>query len=132
MTIIKVFNEVNPSVGYCPAIGAIIGVLLLHMNEEEAFTMLRRFIDKYEMSKLYRPGYPLLYCCYFIHDQLFQSWLPRLHSHFVSLYFYLICLINYLIILLTIFYFYFINIVYFRCLFVFALIILNILIKLYH
>ena len=45
--------------------------------------MLVRLIDDYEMGPLYATGFPGLWKCFFIHEQLFSLWLPRLSDHFV-------------------------------------------------
>eukprot|EP01095_Lingulamoeba_sp_RSL-Kostka_P006354 TRINITY_DN1991_c0_g1_i1.p1 TRINITY_DN1991_c0_g1~~TRINITY_DN1991_c0_g1_i1.p1 ORF type:complete len:181 (+),score=29.09 TRINITY_DN1991_c0_g1_i1:369-911(+) len=62
--------------------GFIAAQFLLYMTEEDVFYVLIRILADYEMSGLFEPGFPNLLRCFYVHDHLLQSCLPKLHSHF--------------------------------------------------
>lgn len=61
--------------------GFIIATFLLYMTAEEAFCLLTRIIDKFDMSGLFMPGFPSLMKCFYIHEQLLLGCMPRLYAH---------------------------------------------------
>ena len=80
----KAYSVLDTTVGYCQGMGFICAVFLLYMSEEEAFVMLYRIIKGFGMGGLFEPGFPLLFKCFFIHENLLELWLPRLSAHLVS------------------------------------------------
>lgn len=60
--------------GYCQGMGFVCGVLLLHMEEADAFYLLACLLEKFSLEGLYRPGLPLL-------DKYFFQFQRLLHSH---------------------------------------------------
>eukprot|EP00012_Vannella_robusta_P002812 CAMPEP_0206186002 /NCGR_PEP_ID=MMETSP0166-20121206/2153_1 /ASSEMBLY_ACC=CAM_ASM_000260 /TAXON_ID=95228 /ORGANISM="Vannella robusta, Strain DIVA3 518/3/11/1/6" /LENGTH=242 /DNA_ID=CAMNT_0053601323 /DNA_START=144 /DNA_END=869 /DNA_ORIENTATION=- len=74
---LKAYSVLDTNVGYCQGMGFICAVFLLYMSEKDAFVMLYRIIKDYEMAGLFQPGFPLLFKCFFVHESLLETWLPR-------------------------------------------------------
>ncbi len=72
--------------GYCQGMSSITAVLLMYLNEEDAFWALVALIGtkKYAMHGLLIPGLPklLAYCDY--HATMRKRLLPKLDRHLVS------------------------------------------------
>lgn len=62
----------------------IAGVLLMYMNEEEAFWALSTLLskEKYAMHGLYIEGFPKLTRFLAHHDKIIGKFLPKLKKHF--------------------------------------------------
>lgn len=82
---LKAYSVYDKTVGYCQGMGFIMAMFLLYMTEEDAFFMMAQLINKHDMSGLFEPGFPALIQCFYVHDQLLHSCLPRLAAHFVGL-----------------------------------------------
>lgn len=80
--VLKAFSLYNPTVGYCQGMGFIAAMLLIYMEEEDAFWVLVRLCDAYGMSGLFMDGFPALTECYDIINRLFDEFLPSLSEHF--------------------------------------------------
>lgn len=80
---LKAYSIYNPMVGYCQGMGFIVALLLLYMPAEDAFIILTRLCsdEKFNMSGLYSPGFPLLHVNLYILEQLLDIYLPRLAAH---------------------------------------------------
>eukprot|EP01068_Selenidium_serpulae_P010421 Selendium_serpulae@DN5462_c0_g1_i1.p2 len=59
----------------------LVGLLLLYMDEEDAFLMLVALLEKHEMAGLFRPGLPLLDLYFFQFQRLLEERNPRLFKH---------------------------------------------------
>ncbi|XP_064397410.1 USP6 N-terminal-like protein [Halichondria panicea] len=74
------YSMYNPSLGYCQGMSSIAAVLLMYLNEEDAFWALVALIGnkKYAMHGLLIPGLPklLAYCDY--HADMRKRLLPKL------------------------------------------------------
>mmetsp|Transcript_18991 Transcript_18991/g.54458 ORF Transcript_18991/g.54458 Transcript_18991/m.54458 type:complete len:347 (+) Transcript_18991:142-1182(+) len=79
--VLRAYSVFNPEVGYCQGMGFITGLLLMYMDEEDAFAMLAALLDKYQMAGLFRPGLPLLDKYFYQFQRLLQAHMPRLHDH---------------------------------------------------
>ncbi|XP_064397447.1 USP6 N-terminal-like protein [Halichondria panicea] len=77
------YSMYNPSLGYCQGMSSIAAVLLMYLNEEDAFWALVALIGnkKYAMHGLLIPGLPklLAYCDY--HADMGKRLLPKLDRH---------------------------------------------------
>lgn len=62
----------------------VAGVLLMYMNEEEAFWALSTLLshEKYAMHGLYIEGFPKLTRFLNHHDKIIAKFLPKLKKHF--------------------------------------------------
>lgn len=82
--VLTAYSMYNMEVGYCQGMSGLAGVLLMYMNEEEAFWALSTLLTdrKYAMHGLYIEGFPKLQRFLGHHDKIIQKFLPKLKKHF--------------------------------------------------
>ena len=86
--VLKAYCIYNPKVGYCQGMGFMVGVLLSHMDQVDAFNVLVTLMrpeGDYCMQGLYKPGLPLLNKYLSELDDMIGQELPRLANFFASL-----------------------------------------------
>jgi len=71
-------------VGYCQGMSTLAGMLLMYLNEEEAFWALNILLTdrKYAMHGLFILGFPKLTRFLAHHDKILSKFLPKLKKHF--------------------------------------------------
>eukprot|EP01134_Creolimax_fragrantissima_P002005 CFRG2005T1 len=74
----------NPDIGYCQGMAGIVAILLMYMDEEDAFWGLEiLFKDpRYDMHNLYLPGFPRLIEQWSAYDNYLKILEPKLSKHF--------------------------------------------------
>ncbi|XP_018567845.1 USP6 N-terminal-like protein [Anoplophora glabripennis] len=74
----------NSEVGYCQGMSGLAGVLLMYMNEEDAFWAVHILLSnpKYAMHGLYKEGFPKLTRFLAHHDRILTKLLPKVKKHF--------------------------------------------------
>ncbi|KAG0305484.1 GTPase-activating protein [Linnemannia gamsii] len=77
----KAYSLYDPEVGYCQGISFIVGPLLLNMPEEEAFCMLVRMMQTYEMRGHYTPNMEKLQLRLYQFEQLMEETVPLVFKH---------------------------------------------------
>lgn len=81
--VLVAYGMYNMEVGYCQGMSGIVGVLLMYMDEEDAFWALAvLFTDRrFTMHGLYIEGFPKLsrYCDH--HNKVLKKFLPKLKKH---------------------------------------------------
>lgn len=78
------YSMYNMELGYCQGMAGVAGILLMYMDEEEAFWALSIFMcdPKYAMHGLFIEGFPKLQRFLTHHDRILSKFLPKLHKHF--------------------------------------------------
>jgi len=79
--VLKAYSVYNPSVGYCQGMGFIAGLMLLHMKEDDAFWLLARIIQAYDMEGLYKDKLPKLNEDLFVFEKLILKFVPEVYVH---------------------------------------------------
>lgn len=78
------YSMYNSEVGYCQGMSGLAGVLLMYMDEEDAFWALAVLLSdkKYLMHGLYIEGFPKLTRFLAHHDKILTKFMPKLKHHF--------------------------------------------------
>lgn len=82
--ILAAYSVYNTDVGYCQGMSGIAALLLMYMNEEDAFWALSELLTdrKHAMHGLFVPGFPKLIRLQNHHDKLFKKLIPKMFKHF--------------------------------------------------
>lgn len=82
--VLVAYSMYNSEVGYCQGMSGLAGVLLMYMNEEEAFWALSILLSdkKYAMHGLFIEGFPKLTRFLAHHDAIIAKFIPKLKKHF--------------------------------------------------
>ncbi|OCF45157.1 hypothetical protein I317_00959 [Kwoniella heveanensis CBS 569] len=81
--VVKAYSLYDPEVGYTQGLAFIVAALLLNMPDEEAFCVLVRLMDSYNLRSHYTAEMQGLQLRLFQFDRLVEEILPLLHTHFV-------------------------------------------------
>merc|ERR1719319_995397 len=82
--VMKAYSVHDREVGYCQGSAFIVGLLLMQMPEEEAFTVLVRIMQHFRMREMFKPSMAELGLCMYQLDTLVQEHIPELYVHFQS------------------------------------------------
>ncbi|KAJ6245016.1 gtpase activating protein and centrosome-associated [Anaeramoeba flamelloides] len=72
--------------GYSQGMNFIAAILLLFLDEEQAFWTLVALMENYNLSEMYKPGFPYLEIATYQWDRLLEKFLPKLYNHFQFLF----------------------------------------------
>ncbi|KAJ5075844.1 tbc1 domain family member whacked [Anaeramoeba ignava] len=72
--VLRALANYSPETGYCQGMSFIGGLLLLYMEEKEAFYFFVKLLDDYHMKGIFQAGFPLL-------QYQFEEWKKMLRSH---------------------------------------------------
>uniref|UniRef100_A0A3Q4AV66 Rab-GAP TBC domain-containing protein n=1 Tax=Mola mola TaxID=94237 RepID=A0A3Q4AV66_MOLML len=92
--VLTAYSMYNTEVGYCQGMSQITALLLIYMNEEDAFWALVKLLSgqKHAMHGFFVPGFPKLMRFQEHHDRILRKMMPKLKQHldnqevFTSLY----------------------------------------------
>ncbi|XP_072574146.1 USP6 N-terminal-like protein [Paramormyrops kingsleyae] len=81
--VLAAYSVYNPEVTYCQGMSQIAAILLMYMNEEDAFWALAQLLNnqKHAMHGFFIPGFPKLHRFQAHHDQIFSKLIPKLKKH---------------------------------------------------
>uniref|UniRef100_A0A3Q2CVQ3 Ecotropic viral integration site 5b n=1 Tax=Cyprinodon variegatus TaxID=28743 RepID=A0A3Q2CVQ3_CYPVA len=80
--VMKAYSLVDREVGYCQGSAFIVGLLLMQMPEEEAFSVFVKLMQDYRLRELFKPSMAELGLCMYQFESMIQEQLPELHIHF--------------------------------------------------
>ncbi|WVQ80260.1 hypothetical protein IAT38_002365 [Cryptococcus sp. DSM 104549] len=81
--VVKAYSIYDHEVGYTQGLAFIVAALLLNMPDEEAFCVLVRLMDSYNLRSHYTAEMQGLQLRLFQFDRLVEEILPLTHTHFV-------------------------------------------------
>ncbi|XP_066509605.1 USP6 N-terminal-like protein isoform X2 [Hoplias malabaricus] len=81
--VLTAYSVYNTEVSYCQGMSQIAAMLLMYMNEEDAFWALSQLLtnQKHAMHGFFIPGFPKLQRFQNHHDQLLSKLMPKLKKH---------------------------------------------------
>uniref|UniRef100_A0A6Q2XNG0 Rab GTPase-activating protein 1 n=1 Tax=Esox lucius TaxID=8010 RepID=A0A6Q2XNG0_ESOLU len=84
--ICKAYSVYDEEIGYCQGQSFLAAVLLLHMPEEQAFSVLVKimFDPRYALRELFKQNFEDLHCKFFQLERLMQEYIPDLYNHFLN------------------------------------------------
>lgn len=84
--VLAAYSMYNMELGYCQGMAGVAGILLMYMDEEDAFWALSTFMcnRKYAMHGLFIVGFPKLNRFIEHHDKILAKFLPKLAKHFIK------------------------------------------------
>ncbi|XP_025830645.1 TBC1 domain family member 1 isoform X3 [Agrilus planipennis] len=80
--LLKAYSLLDPEVGYCQGLSFVGGVLLLHMEEAQAFSLLRHLMFRRNLRKQYLPDMVALQIKLYQISRLLHDQIPELYDHF--------------------------------------------------
>ncbi|KIW10455.1 hypothetical protein PV08_11419 [Exophiala spinifera] len=83
--VLKAFSIYDEEIGYCQGLGFVVGPLLMHMGEAEAFCILVRLMEHYDLRSCYLPDLSGLHLRIYQFQQLLTRHLPELAAHLEAL-----------------------------------------------
>lgn len=81
--VLSAYSVYNTEVSYCQGMSQIAALLLMYMNEEDAFWALSQLLtnQKHAMHGFFIPGFPKLQRFQAHHDQIITKLIPKLKKH---------------------------------------------------
>ncbi|KAM6960517.1 uncharacterized protein FYW47_009078 [Aplochiton taeniatus] len=81
--VLAAYSVYNTEVSYCQGMSQIAAILLMYLNEEDAFWALSQLLtdDKHAMHGFFIPGFPKLHRFQAHHEQILSKLLPKLKKH---------------------------------------------------
>ncbi|KKZ61871.1 hypothetical protein EMCG_03661 [[Emmonsia] crescens] len=83
--VLRCFSLYDNKIGYCQGLGFVVGPLLMHMSDAEAFCVLVRLMDHYDLRSCFLPTLSGLHLRIYQFQTLLSRHLPELHAHLESL-----------------------------------------------
>ncbi|KAJ8343633.1 hypothetical protein SKAU_G00309620 [Synaphobranchus kaupii] len=81
--VLSAYSVYNTEVSYCQGMSQVAAILLMFMNEEDAFWALAQLLtnQKHAMHGFFIPGFPKLQRFQANHDKILSKLLPKLKKH---------------------------------------------------
>ncbi|KAL8856048.1 MAG: hypothetical protein Q9178_007304 [Gyalolechia marmorata] len=83
--VLKAFSIYDQKIGYCQGLGFVAGPLLMHMADKEAFCVLVRLMEHYNLRSCFLPDLSGLHLRIYQFQHLLKQHLPTLTAHLESL-----------------------------------------------
>ncbi|KAG8554241.1 hypothetical protein GDO81_003726 [Engystomops pustulosus] len=85
LLITKAYSVYDEEIGYCQGQSFLAAVLLLHMPEEQAFSVLVKIMFDYGLRELFKQNFEDLHCKFYQLERLMQEYIADLYSHFLEI-----------------------------------------------
>ncbi|KAF2706309.1 hypothetical protein K504DRAFT_505261 [Pleomassaria siparia CBS 279.74] len=83
--VLKCFSLYDNKIGYCQGLGFLVGPLLMQMGDKEAFCVLVRLMEDYDLRSCFLPDLSGLHLRIFQFQRLLHQHMPDLAAHLDSL-----------------------------------------------
>ncbi|KJE96386.1 rabgap1 protein [Capsaspora owczarzaki ATCC 30864] len=78
----KAYAAYDSETGYVQGLSFILGILVLHMPEEQAFAVIVKIMYDYGMRELFKPEMVALQVMFYQLERCIEEHMPELHAHF--------------------------------------------------
>ncbi|MCJ1390403.1 ecotropic viral integration site [Xylographa bjoerkii] len=79
--VLNAFSLWDQEIGYCQGLGFVVGPLLMHMGDKEAFCVLVRLMEHYDLRSCFLPDLSGLHLRIYQFQHLLSQDLPQLAKH---------------------------------------------------
>ncbi|GAB1316661.1 Rab-GTPase-TBC domain-containing protein [Madurella fahalii] len=79
--VLKCFSLYDTKIGYCQGLAFLVGPLLMHMPDKQAFCVLVRLMENYDLRQCFVPDLSGLHVRIYQFRELLRQHLPHLSSH---------------------------------------------------
>ncbi|OAQ86829.1 GTPase activating protein [Purpureocillium lilacinum] len=79
--VLKSFSLYDTKIGYCQGLAFLVGPLLMHMPDKQAFCVLVRLMERYDLRACFLPDLSGLHVRIYQFRQLLRQSLPTLSAH---------------------------------------------------
>ncbi|KAK7956842.1 TBC domain-containing protein [Apiospora aurea] len=79
--VLKCFSLYDQKIGYCQGLAFLVGPLLMHMPDNQAFCVLVRLMDQYDLRSCFLPDLSGLHVRIYQFRELLRQNLPTLSAH---------------------------------------------------
>ncbi|KAL8298339.1 hypothetical protein RB597_006814 [Gaeumannomyces tritici] len=79
--VLRCFSVYDPEIGYCQGLAFLVGPLLMHMPDKQAFCVLVRLMENYDLRSCFLPDLAGLHVRIYQFSQLLRASLPALSAH---------------------------------------------------
>ncbi|KAG5917671.1 hypothetical protein E4U42_007160 [Claviceps africana] len=83
--VLKSFSLYDTKIGYCQGLAFLVGPLLMHMPDKQAFCVLVRLMEKYDLRECFLPDLSGLHLRIYQFRELLRLNLPALSTHLEEL-----------------------------------------------
>ncbi|KAH8804656.1 GTPase activating protein-like protein [Xylogone sp. PMI_703] len=83
--VLKCFSLYDTKIGYCQGLGFLVGPLLMHMGDKQAFCVLVRLMEHYDLRSCFLPDLSGLHVRIYQFRELLKQHLPDLSQHLDAL-----------------------------------------------
>ncbi|KAM7199896.1 rab GTPase-activating protein 1-like [Naviculisporaceae sp. PSN 640] len=80
-TVLKCFSLYDTKIGYCQGLAFLVGPLLMHMADKQAFCVLVRLMENYDLRHCFVPDLSGLHVRIYQFQELLKLHLPTLSAH---------------------------------------------------
>ncbi|XP_063695623.1 TBC1 domain family member 4 isoform X2 [Culicoides brevitarsis] len=79
--LLKAYSILDPELGYCQGLGFLCGILLLHLEEADAFALLKHLMFRRQMRLKYLPDMKQFQLQLYQLSRLLKDTVPELYEH---------------------------------------------------
>ncbi|CAN8102602.1 unnamed protein product [Discula destructiva] len=79
--VLKCYSIYDPKVGYCQGLALLVGPLLMHMTDKQAFCVLVKLMEQYDLRSSFTPDLYGLHVKFYQFRELLRESLPALSDH---------------------------------------------------
>ncbi|KAH3708413.1 hypothetical protein DPMN_067863, partial [Dreissena polymorpha] len=81
----KAYSVYDEEIGYCQGQSFLAAALLLHMPEEQAFSVLVKIMFDYGLRDFFKNDFSVLHLSFYQLERLLQDHMPELFDHFLQM-----------------------------------------------